>query len=83
MVDWVGLFQGIHSIRLQDGCGPGQISEAEGAMGRPLPEALRDMLLATDGVHDALGFDYGWSLAKIVEVNRRTWRTIRADSTAT
>ena len=46
---------------------------AEARLGDPLPDDLRAFLAATDGLEDEEGFDYGWSLDKIVSQNSRAW----------
>ncbi len=48
---------------------PEAIAAAEAAVGCPLPAALRDLLLATDGLEDEYGGEVVFSAAQIAEQN--------------
>jgi hypothetical protein len=67
---WRSLIEDLtEDAKFSPGASEGQISQAEKAIGIPLPEHLRSLLLESDGVRADYGFEVIWSCTELVERN--------------
>ena len=67
---WRSLIEGLaDDAEFELGASEGQISEAEKAIGIPLPEHLRSLLLECNGVRADYGSEVIWSCSELVERN--------------
>ena len=57
-------------VELQDPAAPDALAAVEEQLGHPLPEALRQLLLETDGIEADYGTEVSWTAGKILVENR-------------
>lgn len=60
----------LEELRFTTGASPEQLAEAEAALGLPLPDDLKTLLVESNGVRDSYGMGIIWSLTEIVQTNR-------------
>ncbi|MFD4644723.1 SMI1/KNR4 family protein [Streptomyces sp. NPDC058441] len=67
---WRELASDFPDVELQDPAAPDALAAVEEQLGQPLPEALRQLLLETDGIEAGHGTEVAWTAKKILEENR-------------
>ncbi|MFF2502635.1 SMI1/KNR4 family protein [Streptomyces sp. NPDC058067] len=67
---WRELASEFPDVELQDPAAPDSLAAIEEQLGQPLPEALRQLLLETDGIEADYGTEVAWTAEKILEENR-------------
>ncbi|MET8211369.1 SMI1/KNR4 family protein [Streptomyces sp. NPDC005373] len=67
---WRELASEFTDVELQDPATPDSLTVVEEQLGQPLPEALRQLLLETDGIKADYGTEVVWAAEKILEENR-------------
>ncbi|WP_405598180.1 MULTISPECIES: SMI1/KNR4 family protein [unclassified Streptomyces] len=67
---WRELTSEFPDVELQAPATPGALAAVEEQLGQPLPEALRQLLLETDGIEACYGTEVVWTAEKILEENR-------------